>query len=110
MFKYNFLNVNQWKFHLNCLSVVVLLMNIHSIDSVVKLWIGRLNEIVIGVFLVAHSIKPLEDELEQSVQIFRAWAGHKYVRVTKAHGRCDGQAQSGRSEIQKSTVNLMKTK
>ena len=78
--------------------MIILFVNVDSNDGIVKLRIGRLDEIVVRVFLVPHGVESLEDELEESVQVLGTRAGHEDVGVAEANGGGNGKAESCGSE------------
>ena len=80
--------------YLNRLSVVVLFVNVNPDDRVMEFRVGWLNKIVVSVFLVAHCVEALKDELKERVQVLRTRARHEDVGVAEANGRCDSQTES----------------
>jgi len=62
---------------LDCLAMVS--VNVYSNHSVVELWISALQDFIILMLPVVQSVKPLEDEIEESAQVLRRWCGHENV-------------------------------
>lgn len=62
---------------LNCLSVVS--KNVNSYDSMVEVWVRRLQNLVVCMFLVVESIQSLKQKFKYSAQVFRGRCRHKNV-------------------------------
>ena len=79
---------------LDGLSVVV--EDVHSHHSLVELWVGALDQLVVEVLLVVQGVEALEDEVKESVEVLGAGRGDKDVGVAKADGSSNGKTQSSR--------------
>ena len=79
---------------LDGLSVVV--EDVHSHHSLVELWVGALDQLVVEVLLIVQCVKALEDEVKEGVKVLRAGRCDKDVGVAKANGSSNGKTQSSR--------------
>lgn len=73
----------------------VLVENIHPHHRLVELWVGALDEFIVQVLLVIQRVEPLEHEVEEGVEVLRAWRGDEDIGVAEADGRGDGEAEGG---------------
>ena len=87
--------------------MIVLFVDVHPDNSVVKFRICWLHQVVVRVLLVAHCVESLEDEFEEGVQVLGAGARHEDVGVAEADSGGDGQTESGRSEKGLKGVNTL---
>ena len=53
--------------------------NIDANYCMVELWVGRLKNFIVGVFLIVQSVKPLQQEFKHSSQVFRGGSSHKDI-------------------------------
>ena len=67
--------------------------DVNAYDSLVEIRVRTLCNIIVQVLLVAEGVHPLEDEFEESIQVFWAWASHKDIRVPMGQCSRDSQAQ-----------------
>ena len=79
---------------LDGLSVVV--EDVHSHHSLVELWVGALDQLVVEVLLVVQCVEALEDKVKEGVKVLRAGRGDKDVGVAKADSSSNGKTQSSR--------------
>ena len=77
--------------------------NVDSDDSLVELSIGRLDDIIVEVFLEMDSIKALQNKLKQGLQILGRRRSDVYVRVVESNrgsnreSKCSGPASTSAS-------------
>ena len=55
-----------WVEILNCLSVIVPLLDVYPDDGIIEFRIRGLDDIVIGVFLVLHGVESFKNEIKQN--------------------------------------------
>ena len=56
--------------------------NINSDNSVIKLRISALHDLVIRMLFIVESIKALEHEFKDSPKVFWGWSSHKNIAKT----------------------------
>ena len=71
-------------------------VDVHAHDGFAELRVGRLDEVVVEVFLVVERVEALEHKLEQRAQVLGRRSGHKDVGVPEGNGAGDGETHRGR--------------
>ena len=79
---------------LDGLSVVV--EDVHSHHSLVELWVGTLDQLVVQVLLIVQGVEALEDKVKEGVEVFGAGRGDKDVGGAEANSSSNGKTQSSR--------------
>lgn len=67
--------------------------DIHADNRLSELRVGALNEVVIDVLLVAESVEPFEDELEERTEVLGRRGSDEDVCVAKAERARDSEAE-----------------
>lgn len=65
-------------------------------NGLIEVRVRTLHNVVIEVFLVAENVHPLEDEVEQCLQVLRAGAGNENIGIPMRKRSSNRQAESGR--------------
>lgn len=65
-------------------------------DSLVEFGIRALDDIVVQMLLIPKGIHPLEDKVEQRLQVLRTRTGHEDIGVSMRKCRRDGNTKGGR--------------
>ena len=71
----------------------MVLEDVDSDNGFCKSGVGALYQVVVQMLLVVQLIKPFEDELEKSPQVFWGWRCHKDVAVSQSQSPSNGQSQ-----------------
>ena len=70
--------------------------NVDANDGLVEFGIGALSNVVVEMFLIFERIQTLEDKLEESLQVLRAWTCYENVRVAMRNSSGDSQTEGSR--------------
>jgi hypothetical protein len=77
-------------------SLPVLSENIYTHDSLIKIRIGALDDVVVQMFFVTYRVHSFKDEIEQGFQVFRTWTRDEDVAVSVCDRSGNSQSESSR--------------